>query len=81
MAFQSNNRWRSLAVAALLGLGMGWAQAQSLKVEPAQDEVPPAASAAQPAGQTGGIRSANIFEIAPSADTDPNYASQTNAER
>ena len=29
----------------------------------------------------GGIRSANIFEIAPSADTDPNYASQTNAER
>lgn len=32
-------------------------------------------------GQIGGIRSANIFEIAPSADTDPNYASQTNAER
>ena len=78
MPFQPNSRWRSLAAAALLGLSVGWAQAQALKVEPAQDDPPPAATA--PA-QAGGIKSANIFEIAPGADTDPNYANQTNAER
>jgi formate dehydrogenase subunit gamma len=42
---------------------------------------PIAVTAQAPASEVGGIRSANIFEIAPSADTDPNYASQTNAER
>jgi formate dehydrogenase subunit gamma len=81
MPFQPISRWRSLIAAALLGLSVGWAQAQALKVEPAQDDPPPAASAAQPAAQTGGIKSANIFEIAPDADTDPNYANQTNGER
>jgi len=29
----------------------------------------------------GGLKSANIFQIAPDADTDPKYKSQTNAER
>lgn len=66
--------------AAVLGLGMGLAGAQSLQVEPAQDDPAPPAATAAPA-QQGGIRSANIFEIAPDASTDPNYAGQTNAQR
>ena len=37
------------------------------------------APAAAPA--TGGIQSANIFDIKPDANTDPNYPKQTNAER
>jgi len=36
---------------------------------------PPADAAA------GGVKSANIFQIAPDADSDPKYKSQTNAER
>ena len=64
---------------ALLWLGMGLAQAQSLRVDPAQDDLVPPAAASSPS--QGGIRSANIFEIAPDASTDPNYANQTNAER
>ncbi len=73
----------SLLVAAALALGAGWASAQTLKVDPPEDPAP-AAGAAAPApatGQMGGIRGANIFEIAPSADTDPKYTEQTNAER
>lgn len=42
----------------------------------AQDAAKPADAPA-----VGGIRSANIFEIAPDADKDPGYASQTNAQR
>lgn len=65
--------------AVLLWLGLSWAQAQSLRVEPVQDDpAPPAAATTQ---QGGGIRSANIFEIAPDASTDPNYATQSNAQR
>ncbi|MDP3832379.1 MAG: formate dehydrogenase subunit gamma, partial [Hydrogenophaga sp.] len=66
--------------AALLALSAGVASAQALKVTPAQDDPAPAAGAAAPA-QAGGIRSANIFEIAPDASTDPKYTGQTNAER
>jgi formate dehydrogenase subunit gamma len=66
--------------AAFLGLSMGVAQAQALKVEPAQDDPAPAAGAAATT-QQGGIRSANIFEIAPDASTAPGYADQTNAQR
>jgi formate dehydrogenase subunit gamma len=66
--------------AALLALSAGVASAQALKVTPAQDDPAPAAGAAAPA-QAGGIRSANIFEIAPDASTDPKYGEQTNAER
>jgi formate dehydrogenase subunit gamma len=65
---------------ALLALSCGWASAQATQAEPVT--ATPAASAAVAApAETGGIRSANIFEIAPGADTDSNYANQTNAER
>ena len=59
----------------LLALSTTWASAQATQAEPA-----PSAAVTAPA-ETGGIRSANIFEIAPDASTDPNYANQTNAER
>ncbi|MEY3409723.1 MAG: Formate dehydrogenase, cytochrome b556(fdo) subunit, partial [Pseudomonadota bacterium] len=48
---------------------------------------PAAASAAAPAaadsGKTGalGVQSANIFSIAPDANTDPKYADQNNGDR
>lgn len=62
----------------------GWAMAcllaGTLGLVHAQDAAAPAPGA-QPAAATGGIRSANIFEIAPDADKDPNYAAQSNAER
>lgn len=67
--------------AALLALSAGWANAQTLKVDPARDDPAPAGTAAPAAGQQGGIRSANIFEIAPDASKDPKYPEQTNAER
>jgi formate dehydrogenase subunit gamma len=59
---------------------MGLAQAQAPQAGPVQDDLAPPAATAAPA-QQGGIRSANIFEIAPDASTDPNYAEQTNAQR
>ncbi|MCD8514788.1 MAG: formate dehydrogenase subunit gamma [Burkholderiaceae bacterium] len=55
----------------MLLLAMGAASAQ------AQQGSQPAAQATVGAG----IQSANIFQIAPSADTDPNYMNQSNAER
>ncbi len=62
----------------------GWAMAcllaGTLGLVHAQDASAPAPGA-QPAAATGGIRSASIFEIAPDADKDPNYAAQSNAER
>jgi formate dehydrogenase subunit gamma len=67
---------RHWALALSLGLGLGLAHAQTATVP--DDPAPPAAAA--PAA-TGGIQSANIFEIAPDADKDANYANQTNAER
>jgi len=66
--------------AALLALSCGWASAQSTRTEVVPDDPAPPPAATAPAG-TGGIRSANIFEIAPDASADPNYANQTNAER
>ena len=62
----------SWAMACLLAGTLGLAHAQ--------DAAAPAPGA-QPAAATGGIRSANIFEIAPDADKDPQYAAQSNAER
>ena len=51
----------------------------------AQNAAPaaPAPTAAAPAASEsmGGVKSANIFSIAPDANTDPKYADQTNAER
>ena len=61
-------------VACALGLLAGG-------VASAQTAPEPAVATAAPASSIGGIRSANIFEIAPAADTDPNYADQSNAER
>ena len=66
---------------ALLALSAGWANAQALKVEPAQEDPAPAATQPAQPQQQGGIRSANIFEIAPDASTDPKYGEQNNAQR
>ena len=57
----------------------GWAAGVA-----AQTATAPAAPATTPAAvaaPSGGIKSANIFEVKPDADADPNYANQTNAER
>jgi formate dehydrogenase subunit gamma len=71
--FHLGRSGRAWLAAALLSVSAGWAVAQSA---PAPQ---PAPAAAAPA--TGGIKGANIFEIAPDADKDPNYAQQTNGER
>jgi formate dehydrogenase subunit gamma len=47
----------------------------------AQTQAPATASAATPAETSLGVKSANIFQIAPGADADPKYKDQTNAER
>lgn len=71
-------RLRGWGVALSLAGTLGLAHAQAASSPPPDDPAPPAAQAA-PA--VGGVKSANIFEIAPDASTDPNYASQTNAQR
>ena len=71
--FHLGRSGRAWLAAALLSASAGWAIAQSA---PAPQ---PAPAAAAPA--TGGIKGANIFEIAPDADKDPNYAQQNNGER
>lgn len=64
---------RSLLASMAITLGvLGSALAQA----PAPAVAAPAAPAA-----TGGIQSANIFDIKPDASADPNYAKQNNAER
>ena len=68
--------WRVWALALTLAGGVGIAQAQAAQVEPAAAGAAAAAAAAAP-----GVKSANIFEIAPDASTDPTYAAQTNAQR
>ncbi|MEY4980341.1 MAG: hypothetical protein RLZZ352_2611 [Pseudomonadota bacterium] len=72
-----------LWAAALLVLGCSWAGAQSKEAPPPAPAAAVSTTAPAPAATaaTAGIRSANIFEIAPDASTDPNYANQTNAER
>ena len=47
----------------------------------APSTAPTAAPAAAPADNSLGVKSANIFQIAPGADADPKYKDQTNAER
>jgi formate dehydrogenase subunit gamma len=69
----------SRVLAALLFAALGWTAGVS-----AQTAAAPAAPAATPAAvaaPSGGIKSANIFEVKPEASADPNYANQTNAER
>lgn len=64
------SRWRGWVAAGVLGLASvgGWAQVAT-----------GAPTSAAPA--VAGVQSANIFEVAPDASSDPNYAKQTNAER
>ncbi len=70
-------RLRSWGLAFSLAVTLGLVNAQTTGgALPPDDPPPPAASSAM-----GGIRSANIFEIAPDASTDSNYANQSNAER
>lgn len=80
MHIHISTRWRAVLAAALFGLSAAWVQAQALKVDPADDPAPAQGQQAAPAAQ-GGIKSQNIFDIRPDADTAPNYAGQTNAER
>ena len=72
--------WRGWGVAALLALGTSWASAQTAQNPPVPDDPAPPAAQSAPAA-VGGIKSANIFEIAPDASNDPDYANQTNAQR
>ena len=71
-------RLRGWGVALSLAGVIGLAQGQAAKPVP-DDPAPPAAPQAEPA--VGGVKSANIFEIAPDASSDANYAGQTNAQR
>ena len=73
--------WRHWALALGLAAGLGVAQAQAPKTEPAAAAPAPAAPAASTASAAPGVKSANIFEIAPDASSDANYAKQSNAER
>jgi formate dehydrogenase subunit gamma len=69
----------SRVLSALLFAACGWTAGVSAQTAAAP--VAPAMSAPAAAAPTGGIQSANIFEVKPDADADPNYAKQTNAER
>ncbi|MCJ0765177.1 formate dehydrogenase subunit gamma [Variovorax terrae] len=60
-------------------LASAWAQSVAA---PATDaKAPPAGAAPAAPAATGGIQGQNIFEVKPDASSEPNYASQTNAER
>jgi formate dehydrogenase subunit gamma len=68
-----------LALVLVIGCAATMAQSQ-----PPSPGTPPAvqpAAGGAAAAAPGGIRSANIFEIAPDASTDPSYPNQTNAQR
>ena len=75
----------SQILAALFFTALGWSAVVSAQTaqSAAQAGAPAAAATAAPAAAVakGGIQSANIFEVKPDADADPNYANQTNAER
>lgn len=60
--------WPRGCIALLLAVAMGAAAAQGADPAPA------------PQGGSG-IQNANIFQVAPSADTDPDYLNQSNAQR
>ncbi|MDI1237133.1 MAG: formate dehydrogenase subunit gamma [Polaromonas sp.] len=64
-------------LAALFFAAFGWSTA--VLAQPAA--VPGAPAAVPAAAPTGGIQSANIFEVKPDASADPKYAEQTNGER
>lgn len=47
----------------------------------AQPQAPTAVAVTAPADTSLGVKSVNIFQLSPSADADPKYKDQTNAER
>ena len=69
----------------LLSIGLAlWtlgAVAQTQAPVPAAPPAAPSAAPAAAADNSLGVKSANIFQIAPGADADPKYKDQTNAER
>jgi len=72
-----------LLVAGLMLGGVLSVSAQTPSAAPAAPAAAPAATAAADSGKTGalGVQSANIFSIAPDANTDPKYADQNNGDR
>lgn len=64
-----------------LSIGLALATLGVSAQTPAPAAASPAASAPAPADSSLGVKSANIFQIAPSADADPKYKDQTNAQR
>ena len=65
-----------------MGLALATLGAAAQTTAPAAAAAAPAAAAATaPADNSLGVKSANIFQIAPGADADPKYKEQTNAER
>ncbi len=74
--FSVNKAFKSCLLAT--GLMIGVALGVSAETTAPAAAVPAAAPAA---AQAKGVQSANIFSIAPDANTDPKYADQTNAER
>jgi formate dehydrogenase subunit gamma len=65
-----------------MGLALATLGTAAQTAAPAAATAAPAAAAAPaPADNSLGVKSANIFQIAPGADADPKYKDQTNAER
>ena len=71
-----------LAAGLMLGGALS-VSAQTSSAAPAAAPASAAAPAAADSGKTGalGVQSANIFSIAPDANTDPKYADQNNGDR
>ncbi|WP_416546249.1 formate dehydrogenase subunit gamma [Limnohabitans sp. DCL3] len=65
----------------LLTLGLALAALGVSAQTPAPAAPPPASAPAAQADTGLGVKSANIFQLAPGADADPKYKDQTNAER
>ncbi|MDO9483332.1 MAG: formate dehydrogenase subunit gamma [Hydrogenophaga sp.] len=71
----------SRVLTALAFVAFGWSAAVSAQTAAAPAAAATAAPAPAAAPAPGGIQSQNIFEVKPDASADPNYATQTNAER
>jgi formate dehydrogenase subunit gamma len=75
--FSVNQSLRLLATGLLMGAVL-CVNAQTVAPSPA---APTASAVASSKADATGVQSANIFSIAPDANTDPKYADQTNGER
>ena len=69
-----------LAIFLIAFCSAGWAAAQTPAAQPAAPAQPSGVVAPPPAA-TGGIQGQNIFDVAPDASSEPNYAKQSNGER